>query len=68
MIQLWDVISHGYWHARRLTFLMGGAYHTLEWVRIAADLLFLAAGVIPMVLAVARLLLAKEDRAPHSAH
>jgi nitric oxide reductase large subunit len=28
VIQLWDSISNGYWHARRLTFLMGG---TSSW-------------------------------------
>jgi hypothetical protein len=40
---------------------MGGAYHTLEWVRIIADLLFLCAGVIPIVLATIRLLLDRES-------
>src|SRR5512140_3393561 len=41
VLQLWDSIANGYWHARRLTFLMGGLYHTLEWIRMAADLTFL---------------------------
>src|SRR5665811_2305733 len=31
VIQLWDSIANGYWHARRLTFVMGGTYHKLEW-------------------------------------
>ena len=35
VLQLWDSIANGYWHARRLTFLMGGLYHKLEWVRMA---------------------------------
>src|ERR1035438_8809959 len=33
VIQLWDSIANGYWHARRLTFLMGGTRseeHTSE--------------------------------------
>jgi nitric oxide reductase subunit B len=30
VLQLWDSIANGYWHARRLTFLMGGLYHKLE--------------------------------------
>src|ERR1039457_4243079 len=30
VIQLWDSIANGYWHARRLTFLMGGTYHKLK--------------------------------------
>ncbi len=64
VLQLWDAISNGYWHARRLSFIMGGTYHTLEWIRIAADLLFLCIGVVPIVLAAARLLLSKEPETP----
>ena len=41
VLQLWDSLSHGYWHARRLSFLMGGTFHLLEWVRIVADTVFL---------------------------
>jgi len=36
VIQLWDSIANGYWHARRLTFLMGGTFHKLEWLRMVA--------------------------------
>lgn len=46
---------------------MGGTCHTLEWVWIAADLMFLAVGVIPIVLAATRLLLDREDLAAHLA-
>jgi nitric oxide reductase subunit B len=60
VLQLRDVITHGYWHARRLTFLTGGAFHTLEWVRMAGDLVFLLVGVVPLVLAALRLALARE--------
>ena len=56
VLQLWDVLTNGYWHARRLTFLMGGTFHTLEWVRIVADMVFLVLGVVPLVLAVATIL------------
>src|ERR1019366_7217895 len=30
----------GYWHARRLTFLMGGTYLKLEWLRMVGDVVF----------------------------
>ena len=60
VLQLWDSLSHGYWHARRLTFLMTGTFHTLEWVRIFADLLFLTVGVVPILIATLRSL-AKRD-------
>jgi len=62
VLQLWDSISHGYWHARRLSFLMSGTFHTLEWLRIVADLTFLLAGVVPLFLAVMRLVFAREER------
>ena len=57
VLQLWDVLQNGYWHARRLTYLMSGTFHTLEWARVVADSVFLAIGVVPLVLAVAVLLL-----------
>ena len=56
VLQLWDVLQNGYWHARRLSFLMSGTFHTLEWARIAADGTFLVIGVVPMVFAVTVLL------------
>jgi nitric oxide reductase subunit B len=54
VIQLWDSITNGYWHARRLTFLMSGAYHKLEWVRIVGDTVFLLAGALPIALGALR--------------
>jgi nitric oxide reductase subunit B len=64
VLQLWDVLQNGYWHARRLTFLMSGPFHTLEWARSAADTVFLVTGVVPLVLAVAILLLGSRERGP----
>jgi nitric oxide reductase subunit B len=57
VIQLWDVIENGYWHGRRLSFLMSGPYHALEWIRIGADMTFLVAGAIPTALAIGVLVL-----------
>jgi nitric oxide reductase subunit B len=54
VIQLWDSIANGYWHARRLTFLMGGAYHKLEWLRMVGDMVFLFAGALPIALGALR--------------
>jgi nitric oxide reductase subunit B len=51
ILQLWDSLSHGYWHARRLAFLTSGTFHTLEWVRIVADMIFLIVGALPIVIA-----------------
>lgn len=54
VIQLWDSIANGYWHSRRLEFTMKGPFHTLEWVRMAADMTFIVFGAIPTTLAVTR--------------
>lgn len=52
MLQLWDAVQNGYWHARELTYLMSGYFHTLEWIRIFGDLTFILVGVIPIVFAI----------------
>jgi nitric oxide reductase subunit B len=54
VIQLWDSVANGYWHARRLTFLMSGAYHKLEWLRMVGDVVFLLAGALPITLGALR--------------
>jgi nitric oxide reductase subunit B len=54
VIQLWDSVANGYWHARRLTFLMGGTYHKLEWLRMVGDVVFLFAGALPITLGALR--------------
>jgi len=54
VLQLWDVLTNGYWHARSLAFTMTGTFHTLEWIRIVGDLTFLLFGVVPIVLAAVR--------------
>jgi nitric oxide reductase subunit B len=54
VIQLWDSVANGYWHARRLTFLMGGTYHKLEWLRMVGDMVFLFAGALPITLGALR--------------
>ncbi len=54
VIQLWDSVANGYWHARRMTFLMGGTYHKLEWLRMVGDMVFLFAGALPITLGALR--------------
>ena len=51
VLQLWDVISNGYWHARRLDYLMAGTFHTLEWVRVDGDSVLILLGAVPITLA-----------------
>ena len=51
ILQLWDVLTNGYWHARSFSFIMSGTFHTVEWIRIVGDLVFLLCGVFPIALA-----------------
>jgi nitric oxide reductase subunit B len=53
VLQLLDVINNGYWHARSLEF--SGQQHivNLAWLRLSADILFIVAGVLPLLAAVA---------------
>lgn len=52
LLQLWDSMTHGYWHARRLSYIMSDTFHLLEWVRIAGDTVFIVCGVFPTVYAI----------------
>ena len=51
VFQRLDVLQHGYWHARRPEFVAQGLMHTIEWLRLPADAVFIGLGVIPMVFA-----------------
>jgi len=62
VLQLWDSLSNGYWHARRLEFVLSGTFHSLEWVRIFGDSVFLTLGVAPILIAAVRSL-GKRDAA-----
>jgi nitric oxide reductase subunit B len=53
VLQLWDVLEHGYWHARSPAFSGQGLLLILEWVRLPADAIFIGVGVVPAVLAAA---------------
>jgi len=54
VLQLWDSLNNGYWHARRLSYLTSGMFHALEWVRIFADSVFLVLGAAPILVAALR--------------
>jgi nitric oxide reductase subunit B len=60
VLQLWDVLTNGYWHARSLSFIMTGTFHTVEWIRIVGDLVFLLCGVFPLVLAAIKSYLSRD--------
>jgi len=53
VLQLKASMTHGYWYARQITYLMSGTFHSLEWLRIIGDLTFILAGALPIFIAVA---------------
>ena len=54
VLQFLDVIRHGYWHARGPEFAGQGLITALEWARLPADLVFILAGVAPLVVVTLR--------------
>ena len=51
VLQLVDVLNHGYWHARSPEFLNEEIVRMIEWARLPADIIFIAAGVLPALFA-----------------
>lgn len=54
VLQLWDVLQNGYWHARGSEFLNSRISTLIEWARLPADMIFIVFGVVPLFIAVAR--------------
>lgn len=53
LVQLRDVLESGDWHARSLDFMGQPLMRTLEWLRLPGALVFILAGVVPVLLAAA---------------
>jgi nitric oxide reductase subunit B len=51
VLQTWDVIQHGYWHARSLAYIGTPRQHLIEWLRLPGDLVFIVFGAIPLLIA-----------------
>ena len=54
VLQLWDVLENGYWHARGPEFLNRRISTMIEWARLPADAVFILLGVVPLFIAVVR--------------
>jgi nitric oxide reductase subunit B len=52
VLQLLDVVTNGYWHARSLAYTAGDLPRLLEWMRLPGDLVFIVLGAIPILIAV----------------
>jgi len=51
VLQFVDVVSNGYWHARSPAWFDQPLVVALEWARLPADAIFIAAGAVPLVIA-----------------
>jgi nitric oxide reductase subunit B len=51
VLQFYDVLANGYWHARSLAYTGQSFVRLLEWSRMPGDLVFIFLGVVPMVVA-----------------
>jgi len=51
VLQLRDVLANGYWHARSPEFLNLPFMNFIFWIRLPADAVFIAAGIVPLLMA-----------------
>jgi nitric oxide reductase subunit B len=51
VLQIWDVLENGYWHARSLEFIGQDRIRLLEWASMPSHVILIALGVVPMVIA-----------------
>lgn len=51
VMQLYDVLQNGYWHARGLDYLNQDVVRMIEWARMPGDVVFIAFGAVPMAVA-----------------
>lgn len=51
VLQLWDVLENGYWHARSLDFIASECVRLIEWLRLPGDLVSIIFGAVPLVVA-----------------
>jgi nitric oxide reductase subunit B len=54
VMQFYDVLNNGYWHARGLDYLNRDLVRFVEWARMPGDLVFIVLGVIPLTIAAFR--------------
>lgn len=49
ILQLYHSVSTGYFDARTLHYITGGANPVLEWLRLPGDVVFIVGGVLPLL-------------------
>ena len=51
ILQVWDVLENGYWHARSFAFMGTDRIRLMEWFSMPSHLILIIFGVVPMVIA-----------------
>lgn len=51
VLQVWDVVQNGYWHARSLDYIGSERSILIEWLRLPGDLVFILFGAVPLAIA-----------------
>ncbi len=51
VLQVWDVVQNGYWHARGLAYTASDTARMLEWMRMPGDVVFIVFGAVPLAIA-----------------
>jgi nitric oxide reductase subunit B len=49
ILQLYDAVANGYWHAREPAFFQSDLVNLLEWLRMPGDTIFIVGGIFPIV-------------------
>ncbi len=52
VLQVRDVLEHGYWHARSVDYTAGALPRFFEWMRLPGDVVFILLGALPILLAI----------------
>ena len=52
ILQIRDVLEHGYWHARSIAYTGSETARLVEWLRLPGDLIFILLGALPLALAI----------------
>lgn len=67
LLQVWDVLQNGYWHARSTAYTLSPLPNRLEWMRLPGDAVFIFLGSVPMLIASVKAWLALRHSAPAQA-
>ncbi|MBS0335665.1 MAG: cbb3-type cytochrome c oxidase subunit I [Proteobacteria bacterium] len=51
VLQVWDVLQNGYWHARGLDYTGSDRSRLIEWLRMPGDMVFILFGALPLAIA-----------------